>query len=159
MSTNSKQTPLASLAILAVLALDVIAILSTVLLVRLMIMAGPMMDLTQPHWDVDRYLNLGLLMALVFVLLAWAAGMYSFQNALEPRRLPTVNLLNWLLILLLGMYANRQYATNVSGEILLSKRILFVSGMVLYGITTVIHYGLGMLLHSRAMMSGKESAS
>jgi hypothetical protein len=151
------QTPIASLAVLAVLTVDIIVIVSTTLLVRMVIMASPLMDVTQPHWAAARYTNLGLLMALVFVLLAWAAGMYSAHGALEPRRLPAVNLLNWSVILVLGLYACRRYAINTEGGILLSKRILFVAGMVLYGITTVIHYGLGMLLHARQLKTEKET--
>lgn len=159
MNTAGKQSPFRLLAVMAATVLDIAVVISMVLLIRHVLLASPMMDPSQPQWDAARYFDLGMLMALIFLILAWAAGMFSPHRQPEPGRLPVINLLNWTLIILLGLYACRQYTIYADAGILLSKRVLFFSGVVLYGITTVIHYSLGMLLRPGNVKNGKEDIS
>jgi hypothetical protein len=159
MNGPGKQTPGASLAVTAAAVLDIAVVISVVLLIRHVMLASPMMDPAQQQWDPGRYYDLGMLMSLLFLMLACASGMFSPRNQPEPGRLPALNLLNWALIILLGLYACRQYAVYADNGILLSKRVLFFSGVVLYGITTVIHYSLGMLLRPGNAKNREEDIS
>jgi len=144
------------------LAWDMSVVLGTVLLVRLMMTSSPMYNASAPQWAEERYWVAGVFGALTYALLAWAGRFYSRRKPASALRVPAINLANCAFLFLLGCLACWRYTDMFEGQYLFSKRVLFFSVLIVYALTTVVHYLVAVVLQKRrgapAEVSGQVQA-
>ena len=140
----------------AILILDGIVVITAVLAARAFVLASPMQDPTQPHWVFARYRDMGCMLAMVYVVMLWAGGFVASPDRIERAKIPALNLLNSAVLFGMGLLACWYYALRHEGQAYVSKRVLFFSIILIYAITTVIHYSSAFLRDRRDGATGQK---
>lgn len=111
-----------------------------VLAVRLAMAHSTIYDGFAMHWHYQRYVVLALLLAVSYVALTAASGLYGPRAAARQQQAPALILANLALLYVVITVVCARYTALTFGRELLAKRAVLFSFLLIYVASTLLHY-------------------
>jgi hypothetical protein len=133
-----------------------------VLAVRLALAHSTIYDGFAVHWQYQRYVVLALLLAVSYVALTAASGLYGPRAAARQQQAPALLLANLALLYVVITVVCARYTALTFGRELLARRAVLFSFLLIYVASTLLHYAHAAWLKrgaARAAATGADAAT
>jgi len=116
--------------------LDFAFVAGSFIAVRGVMVMSPVINTGAQQWAQPRYWIAGIAAALIYILLSDINGFYNRLNETEFKKFPLINLINCGIVFGLGFAACLRFSSVFNGEQFLAKKVLFLSLVIIYILTT-----------------------
>lgn len=122
------------------MSVDAALVVWAVLAVRLALAHSTIFDGFAPHWQYARYVTLALMTGAAYVALTAATGLYGPRAGVRQQQVPLLMLGNLALLYAVIAIVCARYTTLTFGRELLAQRAVLFALVLVYVVSTLVHY-------------------